>query len=92
MYVPVLQLISLRYIRKNPAFVKSVLENAVSTYRTGYTKEICRDKWIFISSAFSPAGCSCYNLSGYDIISSSYRMTKMWLCHKQIAYDRERNT
>lgn len=38
MYVPVLQLISLRYIRNNPAFVKSVLENAVSTYRTGYTK------------------------------------------------------
>lgn len=44
MYVPILQLISLRYIRKNPAFVKSVLENAVSTYHTGYTKEICKDK------------------------------------------------
>ena len=44
MYVPVLQLISLRYIRKNPAFVQSVLENAVSTYRTSYTKEIHKDK------------------------------------------------
>ena len=44
MYVPVLQWISLRYIRKNPAFVKSVLENAVSTYRTGYTKELRKDK------------------------------------------------
>lgn len=40
MYVPVFQLISLRYIRKNPAFVQSVFENVVSTYRTGYTKEI----------------------------------------------------
>lgn len=44
LYVPVLQLISLRYIRKNPAFVQSVLENAISTYHTGYTKEIHENK------------------------------------------------
>ena len=40
LYVPVLQLISLRYIMKNPQFAQSVFEDAVSTYHSGYTKEI----------------------------------------------------
>lgn len=44
LYVPVFQLISLIYMRKNPEFVQNVLENAISTYRTGYTKEINRNK------------------------------------------------
>lgn len=44
LYVPILQLISLRYIRKNPKFVQSVLDNAISTYRTGYMKEIQQNK------------------------------------------------
>lgn len=44
LYVPVLQLISLRYIRKNPQFVQSVFEDAVSTYHSGYTKEIRKNK------------------------------------------------
>lgn len=44
LYVPVLQLISLNYIKKNPQFVQDILENAVSTYHTGYTKEIRKAK------------------------------------------------
>lgn len=44
LYVPVLQLISLRHIKKNLMFGQNVLENAVSTYRTGYTKEIQRSQ------------------------------------------------
>lgn len=44
LYVPVLQLISLRYIKKNPEFVQKILENTVSIYSTGYTKEIQRNK------------------------------------------------
>lgn len=42
LYVPVIQLMTLRYIRKKPEFVKRVLDNAVSTYRTGYTQEVLR--------------------------------------------------
>lgn len=44
LYVPILQWISLGYIRKNPKFVQSILDNAVSTYHTGYTSEIMRNK------------------------------------------------
>ncbi len=44
LYVPLLQWISLEYIRKNPKFVQSVLDNAVSTYNTGYTKEMRHKK------------------------------------------------
>lgn len=44
LYIPILQWISLRYIKKNPEFVQSVLDNAVSTYCTGYVKEIQRNK------------------------------------------------
>lgn len=44
LYVPILQWISLRHIRKNPKFVQSVLDNAVSTYHTGYTKEMRGNK------------------------------------------------
>lgn len=44
LYVPVLQLMSLRYIRKKPEFVERILENAISTYRTGYTSEIKRNR------------------------------------------------
>lgn len=44
LYVPIFQWISLRYIRKNPEFVQSVLDNAISTYHTGYTKEMRRNK------------------------------------------------
>lgn len=42
LYVPILQWISLGHIRKNPEFVQSVLDNAVSTYHTGYAKEMRR--------------------------------------------------
>lgn len=42
LYVPILQQISLAHIRKNPQFVQRVLEQAVSTYQTGYTKEMRR--------------------------------------------------
>lgn len=42
LYVPILQWISLEHIRKNPEFVQSVLDNAVSTYHTGYAKEMRR--------------------------------------------------
>lgn len=44
LYVPILQLISLGYIRNNPKFAKSVLDNVVSSYHTGYMKEIQRNK------------------------------------------------
>ena len=44
LYVPILQWISLGYMRKNPKFVQHVLDNTVSTYRTGYMKEIQRNK------------------------------------------------
>lgn len=44
MYLPILQWISLRYIKKNPEFVQNVLDNVVSTYRSGYMKEILRKK------------------------------------------------
>lgn len=44
LFVPMLQLINLRYIRKNPKFVQGVLENAISTYRTGYTKELWKNR------------------------------------------------
>lgn len=44
LYVPILQWISLGYIRKNSQFVKSVLDNAVSSYHTGYMKEIQHNK------------------------------------------------
>lgn len=44
LYVPILQLISLGYIRKNPKFVHNILNNVVSTYHSGYTKEIWRKK------------------------------------------------
>ncbi|MDE7331103.1 MAG: tryptophan 7-halogenase [Lachnospiraceae bacterium] len=44
LYVPILQLISLQHIKKNPEFGQSVLENAVSTYHTGYTKELQQNK------------------------------------------------
>lgn len=44
LYVPVVRLISLRYMRKNPIFVQRILENTVSTYCTGYTKEMQRSK------------------------------------------------
>lgn len=44
LYVPILQRISLRYLQKNPNFVQNILNNAVSTYRTGYLKEIRRYK------------------------------------------------
>lgn len=44
LYVPLVRLISLRYMRKNPKFVQRVLENAVSTYCTGYAKEVQRSK------------------------------------------------
>lgn len=40
MYIPILQLISLRHIQNNPQFVQSILDNAISTYHTGYAKEI----------------------------------------------------
>lgn len=44
LYVPIFQWISFGYMRKNPQFVRCVLDNAVSTYRTGYMKEIQRNK------------------------------------------------
>lgn len=44
LYIPIFQWISLGYIKKNPEFVQSILDNAVSTYHTGYTKEIRRNK------------------------------------------------
>ena len=44
LYIPIFQLISLRHMRKNPKFVQCVLENAISTYRTGYTKELQQNK------------------------------------------------
>lgn len=44
LYAPVFQWISLGFIRKNPEFVQSVLDNAVSTYHTGYTKEMRGNK------------------------------------------------
>lgn len=44
LYVPLVRLISLRYMKKNPKFVQRVLENTVSTYCTGYTKEVKRSK------------------------------------------------
>lgn len=44
LYAPILQLISFGYIRKNPKFAKSVLDNTVSAYHTGYTREIKNNK------------------------------------------------
>lgn len=44
LYVPIFQWISLGYMRKTPQFVKRVLDNAVSSYHTGYMKEIQRNK------------------------------------------------
>lgn len=44
LYIPVLQWVSLKYIKKNPKFVQSVLDNVVSTYCAGYMKEIQRNK------------------------------------------------
>lgn len=44
LYAPFVRLITLRHMRKNPKFVQRVLENAVSTYCTGYTKEVQRSK------------------------------------------------
>lgn len=40
LYFPVLQPIVIRYLQKNPEFVKHILENAISTYYSGYTREI----------------------------------------------------
>ncbi len=40
LYVPIFQQISLAYIRKNPQFVQRILDHAVSTYQTGYMKEM----------------------------------------------------
>lgn len=42
-YVPVIQLWCLRYVRKNPDFVISVLDNTISSYRTWYTQEIWKN-------------------------------------------------
>ncbi len=46
LYVPIFQWMSLRYISRNPEYVQSVLDNAVSTYHTGYTEEIRRNKTV----------------------------------------------
>lgn len=40
LYVPLFRLISLAHIRKNPQFVQNILDNTISTYRTGYTEEM----------------------------------------------------
>lgn len=44
LYIPIFQRINLRHFKRNPEFVKSVLDNAVSTYHTGYTKEMRHNK------------------------------------------------
>ena len=44
LYAPVFQWISIGYIRKHPKFVQRVLDNAISTYHTGYAKEMKRNR------------------------------------------------
>ncbi len=44
LYIPIFQWISLEHFRKNPEFVQSVLDDSISTYHMGYTKEIRRNK------------------------------------------------
>jgi len=46
LYIPIFQWISLEHFRKNPEFVQSVLDDSISTYHMGYTKEIRRNKKI----------------------------------------------
>lgn len=45
LYVPGFRLISIRHLRKNPDFVHNILDNAISSYSAGYTKEIWKNKW-----------------------------------------------
>lgn len=40
LYAPILQLICLAHIKNNPKFTHNILDNTISTYRVGYTKEI----------------------------------------------------
>lgn len=44
LYVPIIQLLSLRYVKKNPEFVHRILDNTISTYHTSYTQEVLRSK------------------------------------------------
>lgn len=42
LYVPGLQKLCIKYMRENPLFVQRVMDNAISSYKSGYTKELMK--------------------------------------------------
>lgn len=43
LYIPGFQQICIKYMKENPNFVLNVLDNAISSYESGYTKEIIKN-------------------------------------------------
>jgi geranylgeranyl reductase family protein len=43
LYIPGFQKMCMKYMRNNPCFVKRIMDEAISSYKSGYTKEIVKN-------------------------------------------------